>query len=37
MSYDLVNGNIDESKLPDMSHFSAAIVARAQASLRERL
>ena len=28
--YDLVIGNIDESKLPDMSHFSAAAVTRAQ-------
>ena len=26
--YDLVIGNIDESKLPDMSHFSAAAVTR---------
>ena len=29
--YDLVIGNIDESKLPDMSHFSAAAVTRSQA------
>ena len=29
--YDLVIGNIDESKLPDMSHVSAAAVTRAQA------
>ena len=28
--YDLVIGNIDGSKLPDMSHFSAAAVTRAQ-------
>ena len=30
--YDLVIGNIDRSKLPDMSHFSAAAVTRAQAN-----
>ena len=30
--YDLVIGNIDGSKLPDMSHFSAAVVTRAQAN-----
>ena len=30
--YDLVIGNIDGSKLPDMSHFSAAAVTRAQAN-----
>ena len=29
--YDLVIGNIDGSKLPDMSHFSAAAVTRTQA------
>ena len=29
--YDLVIGNIDGSKLPDMSHASAAAVTRAQA------
>ena len=29
--YDLVIGNIDGSKLPDMSHFSAAAVTRSQA------
>ena len=29
--YDLVTGNIDGSKLPDMSHFSAAAVTRSQA------
>ena len=28
--YDLVIENIDGSKLPDMSHFSAAAVTRAQ-------
>ena len=30
--YDLVIGNIDGSKLSDMSHFSAAAVTRAQAN-----
>ena len=30
--YDLVIGNIDGSKLPDMSNFSAATVTRAQAN-----
>ena len=30
--YDLVIGNIEGSKLPDMSHFSAAAVTRAQAN-----
>ena len=30
--YDLVIGNIDGSKRPDMSHFSAAAVTRAQAN-----
>ena len=30
--YDLVIGNIDGSKLPDMSHFLAAAVTRAQAN-----
>ena len=30
--YDLVIGNIDVSKLPDMSQFSAAAVTRAQAN-----
>ena len=29
--YDLVMGNIDGSKLPDMSHFSAAAVTSSQA------
>ena len=33
--YDLVIGNIDGSKLPDMSHFSAAAVTRSQAKQRE--
>ena len=30
--YDLVIGSIDGSKLPDMSHFSAAAVTTAQAN-----
>ena len=30
--YDLVIGNIDGSKLPDISHFSAAAVTRAHAN-----
>ena len=30
MLHDLVIGNIDGSKLPDMSHFSAATVTRSQ-------
>ena len=34
--YDLVIGNIDGSKLPDMSHFSAAAVTRAK-KIRKRL
>ena len=33
--YDLVIGNIDESKLPEMSHFSAAFVTRSQAKQSE--
>ena len=33
--YDLVIGNIDGSKLPDMSHFSAAAVTRSQAKQGE--
>ena len=33
--YDLVIGNIDGSKLPDMSHFSAAAVTRSQAKPSE--
>ena len=34
--YDLVIGNIDGSKLPDMSHFSAAAVTRSQAKQTEK-
>ena len=34
--YDLVIGNIDGSKLPDMSHFSAAAVTRSQAMQSEK-
>ena len=34
--YDLMIGNIDESKLPDMSHFSAAAVTRSQAEQSEK-
>ena len=34
--FDLVIGNIDESKLPDMSHFSAAAVTRSQAKQSEK-
>ena len=33
--YDLVIGNIDGTKLPDMSHFSAAAVTRSQAKQSE--
>ena len=33
--YDLAIGNIDGSKLPDMSHFSAASVTRSQAKQSE--
>ena len=33
--YDLVIGNIDGSKLPDMSHFSAVAVTRSQAKQSE--
>ena len=29
--YDVVIGNIDGSKLPDMSHFCAAVETRSQA------
>ena len=29
--YDLVIGNMDGSKLPDMSHFAASLVTRSQA------
>ena len=34
--YDLVIGNIDGSKLPDMSHFSTAAVTRSQAKQSEK-
>ena len=34
--YDLVIGNIDGSKLPDMSHFSAAAVTGSQAKQSEK-
>ena len=34
--YDLVIGNIDGSKLPDMSHFAASVVTRSQAKKDER-
>ena len=34
--YDPVIGNIDGSKLPDMSHFSAAAVSRSQAKQSEK-
>ena len=34
--YDLVIGNIDGSKLPDMSHFSAAAITRSQAKQSEK-
>ena len=30
--YDLVIGNIDGSKFPDMTHFSAAAITKAQAN-----
>ena len=33
--YDLVIGNIDGSKLPDMSHFAASVVTRSQAKKDE--
>ena len=33
--YDLVSGNIDGSKLPDMAHFSVAAVTRSQAKQSE--
>ena len=36
MLYDLVIGNIDGSKLPDMSHFCAAVVTRSEAKQNER-
>ena len=35
--YDLVIGNIDGSKLPDMSHFAASVVTRSQAKKDERI
>ena len=35
--YDLVIGNTDGSKLPDMSHFSAAAVPRSQAKQRDKV
>ena len=35
--YDLVIGNIDGSKLPDMSHFSAAAVTRSQVKQSENV
>ena len=34
--YDLVIGNNDGSKLPDVSHFSAAAVTRSQAKQSEK-
>ena len=34
--YDLVIGNIDGSKLPDMSYFSVCVVTRAQAKQDEK-
>ena len=34
--YNLVIRNIDGSKLPDMSHFSAAAVTRSQAKQSEK-
>ena len=35
--YDLVIGNIDGLKLPDMSHFAASVETRSQAKKDERL
>ena len=35
--YDLVIGNIDGSKLPDLSHFVASVVMRSQAKKDERV
>ena len=35
--YDLDIGNIDGSKLPDMSHFAASVVTRSQAKKDERV
>ena len=34
--YDLVIGNIDGSKLPDMSHFCAAVETRSQAKVQKK-
>ena len=34
--YDVVIGNIDGSKLPDMSHFCAAVETRSQAKQCEK-
>ena len=34
--YDLVIGNTDGSKLPDMSHFCAAVETRSQEKEREK-
>ena len=34
--FDLVIGNIDGSKLPDMSNFSVGVVTRAQAKQDEK-
>ena len=35
--YDLVTGNIDGWKLPDMSHFGASVVTRSQAKKDEHV
>ena len=35
--YDLVIGNIDRSKLPDMSHCAASVVTRSQAKKDKRV
>ena len=35
--YDLVMGNINGSKLPDMSHFAASVVTRSQTKKDERV
>ena len=35
--YDILIGNMDESKLPDMSHFLASIVTRSQEKKDERV
>ena len=34
--YDLIIGNIDDSKLPDMPYFSVGVVTRAQAKQEEK-